>query len=120
MLAMLCRTRNSTVHFGISLTRLAIGARLRCGRFMTGKVCANARQVKDETLAHLDKYLELFTENAARAGATIHWALDGKEACEIVLNLIKEINATNVVKAKSMATEEIHSTISSKPSESTI
>jgi L-lactate dehydrogenase complex protein LldF len=67
-----------------------------------------ARQIKDETLSHLDKYLEQFTENAERAGATIHWTRDGREACELILKLIKEIGATNVVKSKSMATEEIH------------
>ncbi len=67
-----------------------------------------ARQIKDETLLHLDKYLERFAENAERAGATIHWARDGREACQIVLNLINERGAKNVVKSKSMATEEIH------------
>ena len=67
-----------------------------------------ARKIKDETLLHLDQYLEKFTENAEKAGAKIHWAVDGKEACEIILNLIKERNAKNVVKAKSMVSEEIH------------
>ncbi|HTK37771.1 MAG TPA: LutB/LldF family L-lactate oxidation iron-sulfur protein, partial [Pyrinomonadaceae bacterium] len=67
-----------------------------------------ARRIKDETLGHLDKYLEQFTGNAEKAGATIHWARDGKEACQIVLDLIDAIDATNVVKSKSMATEEIH------------
>jgi L-lactate dehydrogenase complex protein LldF len=67
-----------------------------------------ARQVKDETLLNLDKYLVDFTENAERAGAQIHWARDAKEACSIVLNLINERNASRVVKSKSMATEEIH------------
>jgi L-lactate dehydrogenase complex protein LldF len=67
-----------------------------------------ARKVKDETLAHLDKYLEQFAENAERAGAMIHWARDGAEACSIILNLIKNANASNIVKSKSMATEEIH------------
>ena len=67
-----------------------------------------ARQIKDETLLHLDKYLEKFVENAEQAGAKIHWAIDGNEANEIILGLIKECNATNVVKAKSMVSEEIH------------
>lgn len=67
-----------------------------------------ARAVKDETLAHLDKYLEKFVENAEKAGAKVHWARDGKEANSIVLNLINERKATKVVKSKSMATEEIH------------
>jgi L-lactate dehydrogenase complex protein LldF len=67
-----------------------------------------ARAVKDETLAQLDKYLAEFAENAEKAGATIHWARDGREACEIVLQLLKERDAAKVVKSKSMATEEIH------------
>ena len=67
-----------------------------------------AREIKDETLVHLDKYLEQFTDNAAKAGATIHWARDGKEACSLILGLLNERGAKNVVKSKSMATEEIH------------
>src|SRR5215208_1782805 len=67
-----------------------------------------ARAIKDETLLHLDVYLERFTENAKNAGATIHWARDGKEACDIVLRLVRAKNADMVVKAKSMAGEEIH------------
>src|SRR3954471_12788675 len=46
-----------------------------------------ARAVKDETLAHLDKYLEEFADNAERAGARVHWAHDAAEACAIVLRL---------------------------------
>ena len=67
-----------------------------------------ARAIKDETLLHLDKYLAEFAENAEKAGARIHWARDGREACAIVLELLKERNASKVVKAKSMAAEEIH------------
>src|ERR671921_898716 len=67
-----------------------------------------ARAAKDETLAHLDKYLEQFVGNAERAGAKIHWARDGAEACRIVLGLIRARGASRVVKSKSMATEEIH------------
>ncbi|MET0622127.1 MAG: LutB/LldF family L-lactate oxidation iron-sulfur protein [Pyrinomonadaceae bacterium] len=67
-----------------------------------------ARAAKDETLAHLDKYLEDFASNAERAGARIHWARDGAEACRVVLELIRERGAGRVVKSKSMATEEIH------------
>ena len=67
-----------------------------------------ARKIKDETLLNLDKYLEQFADNAENAGAKIHWARDAAEACKIVLDLIKERQATKVVKSKSMATEEIH------------
>src|SRR5215204_4632423 len=67
-----------------------------------------ARAVKDETLLHLDKYLSEFAETAEKAGAQIHWARDGREACKIVLELLKAREATKVVKSKSMAAEEIH------------
>ncbi|HEX8072692.1 MAG TPA: LutB/LldF family L-lactate oxidation iron-sulfur protein [Pyrinomonadaceae bacterium] len=67
-----------------------------------------ARAAKDETLAHLDEYLEAFADKAEQAGAQIHWARDGAEACRIVLELIRARGATRVVKSKSMATEEIH------------
>ncbi|HEV2861916.1 MAG TPA: LutB/LldF family L-lactate oxidation iron-sulfur protein [Pyrinomonadaceae bacterium] len=67
-----------------------------------------ARAVKEETLAHLDKYLEAFADKAEAAGAQIHWARDGEEACAIVLDILREREATRVVKSKSMATEEIH------------
>src|SRR3989440_12798015 len=67
-----------------------------------------ARAIKDETLAHLDQYLAEFADNAARAGAQVHWARDGAEACALVIRLLHERQATRVVKSKSMATEEIH------------
>jgi L-lactate dehydrogenase complex protein LldF len=67
-----------------------------------------ARAIKDETLTHLDTYLEAFADNAERAGAHVHWAADGAEACAIVIRLLRERRAARVVKSKSMATEEIH------------
>ena len=67
-----------------------------------------ARAIKDETLLHLDRYLEEFTANAERAGAAVHWARDAAEACEIIGQLAQERGARTVVKSKSMASEEIH------------
>ena len=67
-----------------------------------------ARAAKDETLAHLDRYLEAFADNAERAGAKVHWARDAAEACALVSELIRGRGATRLVKSKSMATEEIH------------
>src|SRR3954471_4884320 len=47
-----------------------------------------ARAITHETLLHLDAYLEQFAVNAEKAGAKIHWARDGSEACGIVLDLV--------------------------------
>lgn len=69
---------------------------------------SEARRIKDETLLHLDKYLEEFTARAESAGARIHWARDGAEANEIVKRIVRERNGRLVVKSKSMTTEEIH------------
>ncbi len=67
-----------------------------------------ARLVKDATVARLDHYIEQFADNAEQAGATVHWARDGKEACAIVQKIAEDNGATRLVKSKSMATEEIH------------
>ena len=67
-----------------------------------------ARAIKDETLAHLDRYLEEFVDNAERAGARVHWARDGREVSSIIIELLQHRSAKHVVKSKSMATEEIH------------
>ncbi len=67
-----------------------------------------ARAIKDETLEHLDRYLEQFAANAERAGARVHWARDAAEACDLIGAIAERRGARTVVKSKSMATEEIH------------
>src|SRR5437762_14128711 len=67
-----------------------------------------ARAIKDETLAYLDRYLEEFARNAEHSGARVHWARDGHEVSNIIIELLQARSAKRVVKSKSMATEEIH------------
>ncbi|HKS08275.1 MAG TPA: LutB/LldF family L-lactate oxidation iron-sulfur protein [Pyrinomonadaceae bacterium] len=69
---------------------------------------SQARAIKDEVLLHLDRYLETFVQNAEKRGAKVHWARDAAEANAIVTRLTLERGARNVVKSKSMTTEEIH------------
>ena len=69
---------------------------------------AEARAIKDETLLHLDQYLEEFVTNAEKKGAQVRWARDAAEANQIICRLAQERGARNVVKSKSMTTEEIH------------
>jgi len=66
-----------------------------------------ARAIKEEVLTRLDHYLEEFVERAEAAGARVHWARDGREACRIVAGIAERIEAGTVVKSKSMTTEEI-------------
>ncbi|GJF12249.1 iron-sulfur cluster-binding protein [Mycolicibacterium cyprinidarum] len=66
-----------------------------------------AEAIKDAALHRLDEYLEAFEVNATAAGATVHWARDAEEANRIVVALVRAEGATEVVKVKSMATQEI-------------
>ncbi|MBK8470169.1 MAG: LutB/LldF family L-lactate oxidation iron-sulfur protein [Candidatus Phosphoribacter sp.] len=62
---------------------------------------------KDELMTHLAAYLEQLEVNLTRNGAQVHWARDAEEACRIVVELVKAKGADEVVKVKSMATQEI-------------
>ncbi|WP_269856235.1 lactate utilization protein B [Streptomyces sp. RPT161] len=63
--------------------------------------------IKDRTLRHLDDYLEQLETAVTAAGGTVHWAVDADEANRIVTRLVKATGETEVVKVKSMVTQEI-------------
>src|SRR5207237_6140498 len=52
-------------------------------------------------------YLRLLEEKVTAAGGAVHWARDAAEANAIVTRLVQETGETEVVKVKSMATQEI-------------
>ena len=56
---------------------------------------------------HLDRYLVQLEEQVTARGGTVHWARDAAEANRIVAGLVQAAGATEVVKVKSMATDEI-------------
>jgi L-lactate dehydrogenase complex protein LldF len=66
-----------------------------------------AREVKRETIEHLDYYLAQFADNVARHGGQVHWASTAEEACNIVVNIARRAGVREVVKAKSMLGEEV-------------
>ena len=63
--------------------------------------------VKEAALRDLATHLETLEASLTRAGATVHWARDAEEACAIVAAVAKRHGADEVVKVKSMATQEI-------------
>ncbi|MEU0666471.1 LutB/LldF family L-lactate oxidation iron-sulfur protein [Streptomyces lavendulocolor] len=65
------------------------------------------KQIKDHTLRHLDTYLIQLEEAVTAAGGTVHWAQDAAEANRIVTDLVRATGESEVVKVKSMATQEI-------------
>ncbi len=63
--------------------------------------------LKDEVLLNLDRYLVQLEESLTAAGAVVHWARDAEEACQVVAEVARSHGADEVVKVKSMATQEI-------------
>jgi L-lactate dehydrogenase complex protein LldF len=67
-----------------------------------------AKNIKWKTIENLDKYLVQFEQNFTKNGGKVIWAQDAEEANQAVLDICKQHGATQVVKSKSMVTEEIH------------
>lgn len=67
-----------------------------------------AKNIKWKTIENLDKYLEQFEENFTARGGKVIWAQDADEALQAILEICKEKQAKQVVKSKSMVTEELH------------
>ena len=65
------------------------------------------RALKRRVLRHLDDYLLQFEEAVERAGGTVHWARDAEEACRVVAQLVQATGEREVVKVKSLTTDEI-------------
>ena len=63
--------------------------------------------IKDEVLAHLDRYLEQFADAVEAAGGEVHWAADAAEANAAVVEVARRHGAGGVVKMKSLTTDEI-------------
>ncbi len=67
-----------------------------------------AAAVKKRTQAQLPQLLEQFETNVTEHGGIVHWARDAQDACEIVLEILREKGVDETVKIKSMATQEIN------------
>ncbi len=63
--------------------------------------------IKDDVLARLPELLEQFEVAVTARGGQVHWARDADDANRIVADLVRATGADQVVKVKSMATQEI-------------
>jgi L-lactate dehydrogenase complex protein LldF len=63
--------------------------------------------IKDEVLARLPELLVQLEANVQSAGGVVHWARDAAEANAIVVDIVRTVGAREVVKVKSMVTQEI-------------
>jgi L-lactate dehydrogenase complex protein LldF len=64
------------------------------------------RALKSRVMRHLDEYLLELEESVQKAGGHVHWARDAAEANHIIAGIAKGHNAREVVKVKSIATDE--------------
>ena len=63
--------------------------------------------IKARAMATLPEQLERLEERVTAAGGTVHWARDGAEANAIVAGIAQAHGASEVIKVKSLATDEI-------------
>ncbi|PPK93461.1 L-lactate dehydrogenase complex protein LldF [Kineococcus xinjiangensis] len=63
--------------------------------------------IKADVMARLPELLVQLEENVTARGGTVHWARDAAEANRIVTDLVRATGSREVVKVKSMATQEI-------------
>src|SRR5881227_50533 len=64
--------------------------------------------IKARTMRHLDEYLLQLETSVQHAGGQVHWARDAAEANRIITELVQATGADQVVKVKSLTTDEIH------------
>lgn len=66
-----------------------------------------AGNIKHRVINNLDKYLVEFEANFTKRGGKVIWALDAQQAMSEIVDILKKYDAKNIVKSKSMITEEI-------------
>ncbi len=64
-------------------------------------------QIRTEVLDNLDNYLVKLEASVENVGGVVHWARDATEANEIVLSLVRQHGESEVLKVKSLTTDEI-------------
>lgn len=67
-----------------------------------------ASQIKNNALSNLAGYLVSFEEKAKANGIIVHWAADAQEHNQIVHQILQKHGIHQLVKSKSMLTEECH------------
>jgi L-lactate dehydrogenase complex protein LldF len=65
------------------------------------------RLIKHHAVRHLDQHLETLEQSVIRAGGKVHWAADAAAANRIVGDLVAATGQKEVVKVKSIVTDEI-------------
>ena len=67
-----------------------------------------AAETKWQAINHLNQHLAAFADRIAGRGTKVHWASTDRQACNIIIGIIREIEAHSIIKSKAMTAEEIH------------
>jgi L-lactate dehydrogenase complex protein LldF len=96
-------------HAYLSSTLHSFNARLQASAEVPGwdRLRARAQALKQEVMDHLDHYLAQFADSVERNGGQVHWAATAEEACAVVRRLAEQNGVRELVKAKTMVSEEI-------------
>lgn len=79
------------------------------GRFQDWQAARQAAsEVKWEAVNHLDQYLDEFVRRTEARGTQVFWASTAEEACTYILDICRRTGARQLVKSKTMTSEEIH------------
>ncbi|CAJ1500366.1 LutB/LldF family L-lactate oxidation iron-sulfur protein [[Mycobacterium] burgundiense] len=102
---------------GDSQMRRNVGAAtrtIRSKRLTAVAECADWEQLrvagsalKQDVMARLPELLEELERNVTARGGVVHWAGDATEANQIITDIVRGRGVSEVVKVKSMATQEI-------------
>jgi L-lactate dehydrogenase complex protein LldF len=66
-----------------------------------------AAAIRSHALENLGAYLEEFEARCTAAGGQVHWASDADEARRLILDLLRQEKASEVIKIKTMTSAEI-------------
>ena len=64
-------------------------------------------EIKDAVLGNLAEHLLTLEDNVKQAGGQVHWARDAEEARTLVIGIVKRYGASEVIKVKSITSDEI-------------
>jgi L-lactate dehydrogenase complex protein LldF len=68
---------------------------------------ASGAAIKQDVLTRLDEHLLEFERRVTEHGGIVHWARDANEANRIIVGLVRDTGVREVVKMKSMLSQEI-------------
>lgn len=101
------RKHRATLHHNISkYDEAVVRGKSRYTRFADARKYAS--DVKEAALSGLADNLLLFEKKATENGTRVLWASDGRDALMHIRKIFEENGVKQVVKSKSMITEEIH------------